>query len=378
MLWRFANVLLPLLVSAGLSHAAEDGSSSPRAVFPGAAWERSEPAAQGLDPHALKQAIAYLDTHSGRDQTRELAIVRHGYLIHAGTDIDKVHGVWSCTKSFTSTVLGLLVDDGVCRLDTPAHQYVPALQPQYARVTLEHFATMTSGYRARGDEPLGGYIHGPSRTPFDPDPHPLFAPPGSQFAYWDSAMNMFGLVLTRAAGESLEDVFRRRIAEPIGMDRTKWRWGVLDRRDGLDINGGSGNQGAHIQISARELARFGLLFLNQGNWNGRQLISREWVARATSAHVAPDLPWAQPSSNIDGRGVYGLNWWTNSPQHDGQLKWPDVPRDTYAAQGHNNNRMFVIPEWDMVVVRLGLDQNDVLISDESWNAFLAYLGRARQ
>ena len=74
-------------------------------------------------------------------------------------------------------------------------EIVPELKPLYPEVTLRHFTTMTSGYRARGDDkPPSGYLHGPSGTPFDPM-EPLFKP-GEKYAYWDSAMNLFGLVLT--------------------------------------------------------------------------------------------------------------------------------------------------------------------------------------
>ena len=149
---------------------------------------------------------------------KQLVIVRNGRLIWEGADADEVHGVWSCTKSFTSTVLGLLIDDGKCRLDSLASEFLPDLAGSYPDVTLRHFASMTSGYRAVGDEPRGGYTHGPSPTPLVPDPRPLFAPPGSRYAYWDSAMNQFAHVLTRIAGEPLEELFRRRVAEPIGMD----------------------------------------------------------------------------------------------------------------------------------------------------------------
>ena len=82
-------------------------------------------------------------------------------MVWAGPGIDKVHGVWSATKSFTSTVLGLLIDDGKATLDTPAKDYVPAMAAAYPGVTLQHFTTMTSGYRAAQDEPRGGYRHGP-------------------------------------------------------------------------------------------------------------------------------------------------------------------------------------------------------------------------
>ena len=238
-------------------------------------------------------------------------------------------------------------------------------------VTLRHFTTMTSGYHAQGDEPKGGYLHGPSDTPFLPG-EPLFEP-GKKFAYWDSAMNEFGHVLTRIAGEPMKDLFRRRIADPIGMDPAKWDWGDFGKVDGVVVNGGSGNHDNHVRISARELARFGLLFLNRGKWNGRQLISEHWVSAATRVSVPADLPWAQPESNIDGRGVYGFNWWANGVKPDGKRPWPSAPPGTFAALGYNNNRCFIVPEWDMVIVRLGTDGN---VQDAVWDAFFQDLTAA--
>ena len=140
-------------------------------------------------------------------------------------------------------------------------------------------------------------------------------------------MNVFGLVLTRVWGQSMEDVFRRRIAEPIQMNPEAWDWGDYATIDGLVVNSGSGNGGKHIQISAREMARLGHLFLNQGRWDGQQLISRKWVRTATSLHVPATVPWAHPASGIDGRGVYGCNWWVNGVQPDGERIWR-MPRPT--------------------------------------------------
>jgi CubicO group peptidase (beta-lactamase class C family) len=347
-----------------------------RMLFPGKDWEVAAPESQGVDSARLAAAVTYLEKEAGADGVRELVITRSGRIIWKGDSIDKVHGVWSCTKSFTSTVLGLLIEDGKCTLDTPAAKHVPELAGVYRDVTLRHLTTMTSGYRAAGDEPKGSYRHGPSSTPFEPSPQPLFSPPGSRYAYWDSAMNLFGLVLTRIAGEPLEALFRRRIAEPIGMDPKQWDWGELSTDNGIAVNGGAGNMGCHIQISARQMARFGHLFLNRGNWQGRQLIRAGWVRQATSLHVRASLPWAQPESEIDGRGCYGFNWWVNGLTADGKRKWPGAPPGAYAAMGHNNNRCFVIPEWEMVVVRLGLDEGERKITDEALGEFLRQVGGA--
>jgi CubicO group peptidase (beta-lactamase class C family) len=345
-----------------------------RAVFPAKDWQQASPESQGLDSGRLDAAVDYLRKNAGPDGVNELVIIRNGYLVWKGSDIDKVHGVWSATKSFTSTVLGLLIDDGKATLDTPAKDHVPAMAAAYPGVTLRHFTTMTSGYRAIKDEPRGGYRHGPSPAPFDPCDAPLFAP-GSQYAYWDSAMNQFGHVLTRIAGEPLEDLFRRRIAEPLAMDPSHWRWGQFGKIDGLTVNGGSGNSNRHIFISARQIARLGHLFLNRGNWNGQQLISEKWVDEATKTHV-PVYMAVWPDSGADGRGTYGFNWWTNGLKADGKRKWPGAPAGTYAASGHNNNRMFVIPEWNMVIVRLGLDQAQRHITDVVASSFVEQVGQA--
>ncbi|MHC4520853.1 MAG: serine hydrolase domain-containing protein [Planctomycetota bacterium] len=343
-------------------------------VFPGEDWQEAEPASQGVDASKLESAVGHLRENSGADGVSQLVIVRNGHLVWKGPSVEKVHGIWSCTKSFTSTVLGLLVEDGKATLETLAKDHVPAMAAAYPGVTLRHFTTMTSGYRAENDEPRGSYRHGPSPTPFDPCESPLFAP-GTQYAYWDSAMNQFGNVLTRIAGEPIKDVFKRRLADPIGMDPDEWDWGDFGPVDGIAVNGGSGNSNKHVFISARQMARLGHLFLNEGNWDGKQVIAADWVRAATKPHVSRAIEF-WPDSATDGRGVYGFNWWTNGVKVDGRRKWPGAPMGTYAASGYNNNDMFIIPEWNMVIVRLGLDQSQSRITDEIYGEFLRRVGLA--
>lgn len=345
-----------------------------RVEFPAADWPQSSPESQGMDSKRLEEAVEYLEANAGSDGVDQLMIVRNGKVVWQGPKVNAVHGVWSMTKSFTSTVLGLLIDDGKAMPSTRAKDHLPILAEAYPNVTLRHFATMTSGYQAENDEPRGSYRHGPSPTPFDPCSTPLF-PPGTQYAYWDSAMNQFGNVLTRIAGESMEALFKRQIADRIGMDADEWRWGDFDKIDGLTVNGGSGNSNNHVFISARQVARFGYLFLNQGVWDGERLISRQWVENATKPQVPTSIGF-YPDSATDGRGVYGFNWWTNGVNVDGERKWPGAPVGTYAASGYNNNDMFVIPEWNMVVVRLGLDQRDRRITDDVYATLLEKVGRA--
>ncbi|WP_439481110.1 hypothetical protein [Cyclobacterium plantarum] len=75
-------------------------------------------------------------------------------------------------------------------------------------------------------------------------------------------------------------------------------------------------------------------------------------------------------SGLQGSGVYGFNWWVNGILPNGERKWPDAPPGTFGAWGHNNNNIFIIPEWNMVIVRLGLDQSDGEITDKIKSQFI--------
>jgi CubicO group peptidase (beta-lactamase class C family) len=335
---------------------------SPAMVFPNNNWESASPSSQSVDPDQLDSAMSYLASHSGSQGTSQALVIRNGYLIWAGNNIDNQHNVWSLSKSFTSSVLGLLVDDDRLTLDTSVTDAMPELAAQYPGVTYRHLTTMTSGYNASGGDQ--------SSTPFDPIV-PLFSP-GVKFQYWDSAMNQFAHALTVAAGEPIEALFKRRIADPIHMNASRWEWGDWGQIDGVLVNGGAGNKSKGLNITARELARLGHLFLNHGNWDGQQLISSGWVEQATSTQVAASVPANSPGDL--GPGVYGFNWWVNGIGPDGKRLWPDAPPQTYLASGFNNNRMWIIPEWDMVIVRLGTDGS--LLDHEEINVFLSLLVQA--
>ena len=335
-------------------------------VFPQKNWEQATPASQNVDPDKLRMAVDYLEKHSGSNGVKRLVIVRNGRMIWRGEEADTRQGVWSVTKAFTSTAHGLLIEDGKCTLDTLAKDYSPALAEHYPTVTLRHLATMTSGIDGTG----GSYDFDDRRRGDQNalvDPLPPFFEPGTKYMYWDEATQHYGFVLTKIAGESLELYLKRRVLDPIGVTRFNWK---------KDSTKKVPNWTGGIEISASDLARFGHLFLNRGNWKGKQLVPAAWVREATRVQVPASIPDALPNSGRKGSGMYGYHWWPNGIKPDGQRKWPDAPIRTYARSGYNNNDLFVIPPWNMVIVRLGLDQREDEITASEYSQFLRKVGQA--
>jgi len=350
-------------------------------VFPGDTWQAATPESQGVDSATLQQALDYLHSNSSGVGTDETVIVRNGYLIWEGPDANNVHEIYSCTKTFTSTVLGVLATDGILNVDDYAVKYLPSLDdnyPEYAKIKFSHLASMTSGYNSIKSDGWKFYEtdrekHHEYVLSFTTPGPPMFEA-GTSFKYHDPAVHILGYILTKVAGESLEKTFKKRIAEPIGMKQFKWsNYGY---RDGMFFNNPAGTPGKDqggIYSSPRDLARYGLLYLNKGNWNGRQILDASFVERATSTQVPAEMK----TKYYDLTGRFGFFWWTNGIRADGTRPWPSAPPKTYAAHGGGRNYIFVIPEWSMVIVRLSTAPGGHIsigsIKKGVWEQFLSRL-----
>jgi len=347
-------LLRSILLICSVAPTCVAGKSSQ--VFPGEKWQTATPASQGIDTTRLCDALDYLHANSGGAGTDETVIIRNGYLIWQGPNANNVHEIYSCTKTFTSTVLGLLAADDTVGVDDYAVEHWPQLDdeyPQYAHIKLSHLATMTSGYNSvMGD---GWAFYRTDRTKhheyvlsFTAPGPPLF-PAGTSFKYHDPAVHMLGYILTMAAGDSLEDVFRKRVANRIGMKQ--FAWSHYGYRAGVLFNNPAGTPGTHqggVSSSPLDLARYGWLYLNKGNWNGKQILDPSFVERATSTQVPAEMQ----TDYYDLTGRYGFFWWTNGIQANGRRPWPSAPPRTFAAHGAGRNFIFVVPEWNLVIVRL--------------------------
>jgi CubicO group peptidase (beta-lactamase class C family) len=337
--------------------------------FPKADWERSSPTAEGISETKLNEALRYMEAESCGDGHNGLVIIKNGKIIFAGDSATRISNTYSTTKSFTSTILGFLIQEKKCKLMDYAWKYEPSLKEKYPYVRLLHFITMTSGYSAVGDSRWGENSKDWSLTPYSVD-DPLFAYPGTQYAYWDEAMMMLGKILTQIAQEDISVYLNRKLFEPIGIKKYSW-WSDTMTPEGLRIaNGCTG-----LALSALDMARFGYFLLNKGYWEQKQILSPYWIKDASSVKVdRKNVKLADTDrKSLNGVGIYGYNFWINAEVEEDIYYMPDAPKDIFFTSGLKNNQIYVIPSKKMVVVRNGTDCNPPKGKDKVWNQFFKIL-----
>jgi len=360
-------------------------------VFPGNEWDIRSPESAGVDPVVLENALNYFSTNSGGCGTDEMVMIRNGHIIWEGPGKDNKHQIYSCTKIFTSTVLGILTNEKKLEINDPAVDYFPELddgdngQTVYNLIRFRDLATMTAGYLGSSTNCWTLHLQGlhdesyqctqQYTIPGKPQYYPR-----TRYSYRDPNVHMLGYILTKVAGMSLEEVFRNGVADRIGMQN--WDWSDYGYRDGMFFNNPAGTpnnddatemnevQGG-IWTTPLDLARLGLLYLNKGRWKSEQILDSAFVITAVSNQVPVELP----AIGLDLAGRYGFYWWTNGIRKDGTRAWPSAPPGTALAHGFSRNFCIVIPEWNMVIVRMSpvSDSGVPKHGDELWEDFFKRL-----
>ncbi len=365
--------------------------NSSQKVFPDSDWEEKTPESLGIRHEILDSALNYFRESSGGVGTEEMFIIRNGYILWKGTNVDKKHELFSCTKIFTSTVMGILAADGILKIEDLAVDYYPELcngnngQEAYNKIRFRDFATMTAGYQGIVTDCWDLHLKKLHNESFKCTQKYIIPgepqyPPRTRISYRDPNVHMLGYLLTRIAGKSLEDVFKEGVADKIGMKN--WEWSDYGHRNGLLFNNPAGTPNnleateinivqAGIWTTPREFARLGLLFLNKGNWNGEQVLDSVFAELAISNQV----PTKIPAIGLDLAGRYGFYWWTNGIRKDGNRPWPSAPPKTSTPIGGGRNFCFVIPEWDMVIVRMSPRWESPIPSpnENIWEGFFSIL-----
>ena len=276
-------------------------------------------------------------------------VVRNGYIVAEWGETNKVDMTFSVTKTFLSTTVGLAYDRGLIRdVHDLASEYVPTHElfgsEHNESITWDHLLRQTSDWEGTlwdkpdwADRPVG-------ETPLDYPNRPMYEP-GTHYKYNDVRVNLLALVTLHVWRRSLPRVLREYVMDPIGATNT-WRWHGYENSwvmiDGVHMQSvsGGGHWGGGMHINARDMARFGYLFLRNGTWGGRRIISEEWIEMARTPGV--------------NKGYGFMNWFLNEPyvNDEGERRraLPSAPENVVTFRGAGANIIYIDPENDLVVV----------------------------
>ncbi len=237
---------------------------------------------------------------------------------------------FSMAKSLTSILIGCAVDEGLIgSVGDPVTKYIPELSKNgFDQVTIEHLLQMTSGLKFNEGyyNPFGQvatFYYGTNLQ--NAIRHlKLKRAPGKQFEYVSGGTQLLGLVLVRALkGKTITQYMEEKLWAPLGMQYDA-SWSIDRKRDGLE------KTFCCVNATAIDFAKIGRLYLHEGNWNGRQIVSKEWVAQSTKV-----------DSSGGGAWYYQYQWWLPTKSGD------------FLANGHLGQYIYVNPAKDLVIVRLG-------------------------
>lgn len=302
------NALRVLVPLSGRERAAT------RDYWPTEAWRPATPEQQGMDSGVLADMLALI--MEAQIPIDGITLVRNGYLVtdvyFAPFAVGERHPLYSVTKSFTATLLGIALNQGVIdSLTRPVVDFFPAAEPDNfaALVTLEHLLTMSSGVRCAESLLEGNGDSGPALA------LQMQAPPGVMFEYCSSGSDLLAAVIQEATGQTAATFAEEHLFAPLGITSATWPLTDLGYSTG----------GSDLLMSTHDMARLGYLYLNGGLWDGQEILSEDWVRAATSSHIET------------GDGGYGYHWWTPTP-------------GLYAAIGYAGQYIIVMPEYDLVTV----------------------------
>ena len=329
--------------------------------FPGAHWETMSPAEAGLDAAVLEEFSGFLQ---GRG-----CVVRHGKLVYTWGDYMQPGDVASAVKPFFSYFLFRAIELGkLPDADAKASAYVPCLEDLNPRlghkdrgIRFRHLATQTSCYGV-GDAP------------------------GTAFDYNDWQMALFMDTLFQRVYGAPPDEVDSGVLHPLLTD-------VLGCEDAPALQT---HRLGRLRISPRDFCRFGYLFLHEGRWNGRELLSREHARLLVASPLPGAFPRTQaetaemcphqrsigseriPDDQCDHKGSYSWLWWINGVNRDGERNWTDAPTDAFAALGHHNGMrgMAVIPSLDLVAAWNDTAMGDMPDEAKPQNTALGLLRKA--
>ncbi|MFW9999759.1 MAG: serine hydrolase domain-containing protein [Candidatus Hodarchaeota archaeon] len=295
-------------------------------------WCTVNPEDQGLNSSKFEDMYDYIQNNS--INLHSVLIVRNNYIVDENflenyvrreeksfaphwmvpTEADHMHQVYSCTKSIVSLLIGIAMEMGyIDNLNQTIYEFFedywsPSYDERKKNITIWHLLTQTSGF------PYGGYSIYQSYIQ-ESLSEPLLFDPGEGWLYSNTGCFLLSAIINITTGMKTSEFARDYLFEPIGISQKDWSW--IEDYQGI-TNGAYG-----ICFTPRVMAKIGILCLNNGSWNGNQIVPKEWTIESTSPN---------PGSN----GDYGYLWWVN-PLY-------------YLAAGYSGQWITVIPDYDFIVI----------------------------
>jgi CubicO group peptidase (beta-lactamase class C family) len=329
-------------------------------------WKTANADSAGVDPVRLAaltgsiRACPELEVHA-------ILIERDGKLIYEeyfdgfdekwGQPLGRIsmtaetrHDLRSVTKSVVSALVGIALNEGaIPSLDQPIVRWFPEYPelntPDRKRVTLAHVLTMTSGFEWNEQVPYNDPRNDEIRMTRDPEPlryalsRPFAVAPGSDYNYNGGLTQVMAAVLVRATKTSLQDYAQTKLFGPLGITDVEWVGDLA----------GIPAAASGLRLRARDLAKFGSLYLNGGKWNGKQIVPASWVELSTRRHFSFR---PRPGTDAASKAGYGYFWWYNcEPTPAGLI-------EARTAVGNGQQRIFVLPELKLGVTILAGRYND--------------------
>jgi CubicO group peptidase (beta-lactamase class C family) len=310
-------------------------------------FPRTAPSTLGIDARGIAALLDALETTPGVEP-HGLVLLRHGQVAAEGWWApyrpDRVHLLYSLSKSFTAAAVGIAVRAGLVDLDATVLSYFPELDGEVTddrsrRMRVRHVLAMASGHReetldrATAIDPTNT-VRGFLLLPPDEEP-------GSVFAYNQPCTYTLGEIVRRVSGVSLVEYLRPRLLDPLGIDDLAWR------RD--DRGAELGFSGCHA--TTESVAKLGQLYLQRGVWDGERILDEDWVAQATSTQVENPT-----EENPDWRQGYGFQFW--------------MARHGFRGDGAYGQFCVVLPEQDVVLAVTGQSLDMQAVLDAVWRHLL--------
>ena len=331
------------------------GSGAAQDVKPSDGWVSTNAAAVGLSANQLQEMEGAIRSEQFKKIT-SVVIARHEKLAYesyfSGSDANTLMETRSATKSITSMLVGLAIDQkllaGVNTPILPLFRDKQPLQnpdPRKEKITVEDLLTMSSLLEcddwndfSRGNEERMYLIEDWAKFGLDLPikgfapwvTKPNDSPYGRSFSYCTAGAFLLGQVVERSAKMPVQEFARKNLFDPLGIEKADWKFSPL----------GEAQTGGGLGLRSRDLLKLGQLYLNGGVWGGKRVVPESWVKVSTAPHV-----------RIDEQTLYGYFWWLKS------FKSGEQAHPAYFMSGNGGNKVVVLPDLDMVVVITSTNYN---------------------